>query len=195
MLRKEITYENLFTGATVTEEHFFHISKSDLIQMELEEHAVTYTDKNGKLHTGMQAHLTRVVESEDGKVIMAEFKEIIRRSYGRKEGNNFRKSQEIWDDFSSSEAFSQLIFEICTNADAAAEFVRAIVPGNLEQEVKAATEEARSTVPAIAKLGDDTIVLSNKEDASPRVLTAVEMAEMDADELKSGLATGRYKLA
>jgi hypothetical protein len=117
LLKRDITYENPFTGGQVTETHYFHISKTDLVEMELEEHGNTYV-KDGEELTGMQAKLQRIVDSEDGKAIMAEFKDIIRRAYGRKEGERFRKSQEIWDDFAASEAFSQLLWELCTQAEA-----------------------------------------------------------------------------
>ncbi|MGG6494729.1 UNVERIFIED_CONTAM: hypothetical protein NY603_17485, partial [Bacteroidetes bacterium 56_B9] len=84
MLKKTITFENPFTGASVTEDHYFHISKADLLEMEMEEHKDEYKTKSGETVTGMQAKLQRIVDSEDGKAIMAEFKDIIRRSYGKK---------------------------------------------------------------------------------------------------------------
>src|SRR3954469_23361376 len=130
MLKKTITYENPFTEQEVSEEHYFHISKADLVEMEMEEHKATYTDKEGKELTGMQAKLQKIVDSEDGKAIMFEFKDIIRRAYGKKDGDRFLKSKEIWEEFASTEAFSQLIFEVCTDATAASEFINGIVPNN-----------------------------------------------------------------
>lgn len=192
MLKKSITYESLFTGEQVTEDHYFHISKADLVTMEMEEHKATHTDKNGKQLTGMQARLTRIVEAEDGKGIMQEFREIIRRAYGKKDGNRFMKSQEIWDDFAASEAYSELIYELCTNADEAANFVKGILPGNLDQLAAEAREEAKSSVPAIAAYDEAAKKLGDTE---PKVLTRAEAAEMDSDELASGLTTGKYKLA
>jgi hypothetical protein len=141
LLKRDITYENPFTGGQVTETHYFHISKTDLVEMELEEHGNTYV-KDGEELTGMQAKLQRIVDSEDGKAIMAEFKDIIRRAYGRKEGERFRKSQEIWDDFAASEAFSQLLWELCTQAEAASDFVNGIVPTNLDQIAEEVRQQA-----------------------------------------------------
>jgi hypothetical protein len=141
LLKRDITYENPFTGSQVTETHYFHISKTDLVEMELEEHGNTYV-KDGEELTGMQAKLQRIVDSEDGKAIMAEFKDIIRRAYGRKEGERFRKSQEIWDDFAASEAFSQLLWELCTQAEAASDFVNGIVPTNLDQIAEEVRQQA-----------------------------------------------------
>jgi len=216
LLKKVIKYTNPFTDQEVTEEHYFHISKADLVEMEMEENKATYT-KDGETLTGMQAKLQQIVDSEDGKAIMAEFKDIIRRAYGKKDGDRFLKSTEIWEEFSATEAYSQLIFEVCTDAEASAEFINGIVPNNLDQiardirtraekgeSLKVTTEqvepptEARTSYisptanMAVEPVGDPTGLTRN---TTPKVLTNAEVAEMDSDELKSGLATGRYKLA
>ena len=103
MLKKTITYTNPFTEKEVTEEHYFHISKADLVEMEMEEHGAKYM-KDGNELTGMQAKLQKIIDSEDGKAIMTEFKDIIRRSYGKKDGDRFLKSKDIWEDFAATEA-------------------------------------------------------------------------------------------
>jgi hypothetical protein len=203
VLKKSITYTNPFTEQEVTEEHFFHISKADLVEMEVEENNASYTDAKGEKFTGMQAKLKRIVASNDGRAIMAEFKDILRRSYGKKEGDRFIKTQAVWEDFASSEAFSQLLWELCTQPDAAASFINGIVPSNLDKiaaEVREQSQTNTGETPALAKaenaLGerpeDPTGLTSNP---TPRVLTFADLEDMDADDLKSGLATGRYKLS
>lgn len=203
MLKKTITYVNPFTEQDVSEEHYFHISKADLVSMEMEEHGAKYTDKEGQELTGMQAKLQRIVESEDGKAILAEFKDIIRRAYGKKDGDRFIKSREIWEEFEATEAYSQLIFDLCTNATASAEFMNGIIPRNLNQiagEIRAqaagATDDP-STLhneggPSRELVGDPTGLTDS---STPRVLTQAEVVEMDSEELKSGLASGKYKLS
>ncbi len=198
MLKKTITYENPFTGQPVSEDHYFHISKADLIEMEMEEHKDEYTAKDGRKLTGMQAKLQRIVDSEDGKAILIELKDMVRRSYGRKEGDRFIKSPDIWAEFSSSEAFSQLIFDLCTNATAAAEFINGVVPGDLErvaEEVRQRAEQATTTeIPAETKV--DTALNGDgpsDDSTGPRLLTTAEMREMDANDLQEGLASGRYQ--
>lgn len=199
MLKKVIRYTNPFTDQEVIEEHYFHISKADLVEMEMEENKTTYTDKEGKKLTGMQAKLQQIADSEDGKAIMAEFKDIIRRSYGKKEGDRFLKSQTIWDEFVATEAYSQLIFEVCTDAEASAEFINGIIPNNLEQiaaEVREKVEKAEreETIGPKANLAVEP---SNGTTATvePRTLNREEAAAMDHAELSSGLAEGRYKLS
>jgi hypothetical protein len=199
MLKKVIIYQNPFTEQNVSEEHYFHISKADLIEMEMEEHGSTYTTKDGTELTGMQAKLQGIIDAEDGKAIMFELKDLIRRSYGKKDGDRFLKSREIWENFAATEAFSQLLFELCTDASAAGDFMNGVVPGNLEQiaeEVRKKAEEITSenATPQVA-MGPRPEVAQKKSDELPRVLTTHEVVEMDSEELKSGLATGRYKLS
>lgn len=210
MLKKTITYDNPFTDKEVTEEHYFHISKADLVQMEMEEHGTRY-EKDGKELTGMQAKLQRIVDAQDGKAIMEEIRDIIRRSYGKKEGDRFLKSQAIWDDFASTEAYSQLIFDLCTDAAAAAEFMNGIVPSNLDK----IADEVRAQALAIAQSDGETVQPpmgprpasaeqsgSNREQEiaaatseNPVTLTRAELTEMEETQLRSGLAEGRYKLS
>ena len=195
MLKKVITYTNPFTEQEVTETHYFHISKADLVEMEMEENKATYTDKAGNQLSGMQAKLQQIVDSEDGRAIMAEFKDIIRRSYGKKEGDRFLKSSALWEEFSATEAYSQLIFEICTDANASAEFINGIIPNNLEQiaaEIRAQAEQLEREEAIGPKPEGSNGTTTTPE---PRVLTQAEVAEMDSQELKSGLASGKYKLS
>lgn len=202
MLKKTIKYTNPFTDEEVSEEHYFHISKADLVQMEMEEHGDRYK-KDGQELTGMQAKLQRIVDSQDGRAIMQEIRDIIRRSYGKKDGDRFIKSPVVWENFASTEAYSQLIFDLCTDAGAAAEFMNGIIPNNLEQvaaEVRAIAEkeevEEPTPVPASAENGGAEAQPPVPETkVEPRVLTAGEISDMDAEELKAGLADGRYKLS
>lgn len=202
MLKKTIKYTNPFTDEEVSEEHYFHISKADLVQMEMEEHGARYK-KDGQELTGMQAKLQRIIDSQDGRAIMGELRDIIRRSHGRKDGDRFIKTATTWEEFSSTEAYSQLVFDLCTDAVAAAEFMNGIIPNNLEQiaaEVRAIAEkeegEEPTSVPAIAENGGAKAQSSVPETkVEPRVITPAEMADMNAEDLKAGLADGRYKFS
>jgi len=203
MLKKTITFVNPFTDQTVTEEHYFHISKADLVEMEMEEHTAEYTKSDGEKLTGMQAKIQKIVDSEDGKAIMTELKDIIRRSYGRKEGDRFLKSKDISDDFMSSEAFSQLFFDLCTNAEDAAAFMNGIIPNNIEQiadEVRKQAEQAdRPTDPT--GLSEPTPPSPREKEIQeatpdkPVTLNRDELLRMDDGPLRLGLGDGRYKLA
>lgn len=213
MLKKTITYTSLFTDAPVTDDYYFHISKADLVEMEMEEHKVTYTDKDGKKHTGMVAKLQKVVDSQDGKEIIAELKDIVRRSFGVRDGDRFLKSKERSEDFLSSEAGSELLFQLCTHAEAAAEFINGIIPKNLDQisaeikreaaaleaqEENGATPTASITAPKVPFESSDYELRDEVRAATPEspvTLTKADITELSADKLQAGLSDGRFKLS
>jgi hypothetical protein len=169
LLKKTIEYED-FNGEKVTEEHYFHLSKAELVEMEMQHKG------------GMHDYLQNIVASEDGRAIIAEFKRLILQSFGERsvDGRRFIKSQELRDWFESSEAYSTLFMELCTDAEKAAEFINGIVPKDLEQDLaKLQPAEERPV-----KLAEP-----------PRELSLQEATAMDGDELRSGIATGKYKLS
>jgi hypothetical protein len=169
VLKKRITYED-FNGEEVTEELYFNLSKAELVELEL--------SRPG----GMQEHLQKIVESEDGKAIITEFKELILMSYGQRseDGKRFIKTQAMRDEFASTEAYSQLFFELCTDAEKAAEFVNGIIPTGLADEV------ANLQISQNGALPEPTII-------SVEELQAMDPAEVE--EVQKGLMTGRYKLS
>jgi hypothetical protein len=195
LLKKTITYENPFTKQMVSEEHYFHISKADLIEMQMEnlnEPEVTNPETGQKLE-GYPAMLQRIVNDKDGKEIMVVVKDMVRHSYGKKAGDRFLRSPEIWEDFLSTEAWSQLYFELCTDAEAQAEFMNGIFPSDMLQEAnKLAAAQAKTNTNGHTVT---TEPVEPPENSSVKILSNQEVAEMDSDELKSGLATGRYKLS
>lgn len=165
MLKKSITFTD-FNGEKVTEDHYFHLSKADLVELEM--------SKQG----GLAAWIQRVVESEDGNAIMREFKHLILSAYGKRseDGRRFVKNEALRDEFVSSEAYSELFMELITDADAAGKFVNGIIPPNLEADV--------------AKLPKVAAEAPEKPD-TPRVITREEMTMMDDSELKHLLSTGQ----
>lgn len=172
MLKKSITYET-FDGETVTDEFYFNISKAELVKMELSQKG------------GLKEHLERIVASQDGKQIIAAMEDIVEQSYGKKseDGKHFTKSKEIWEEFKSTEAYSVFFMELVTETDKAVEFVNGVVPKELQ-------DEAAKTRAQMGPASPDTF----KADSEPRKLSEAEIEAMDADELKSGLATGKYIL-
>ena len=82
--------------------------------------------------------MQRIIDTEDGAGIIKEFKQIILLAYGKRsaDGKRFIKNQTMRDEFESSEAYSTLFVELCTNADAAVEFMNGIIPEGLAEDVE-----------------------------------------------------------
>jgi hypothetical protein len=135
VLKKTITYQD-FNGEMVSEDFFFHLSKAELVELEM-----SHSD-------GLSASLQRIIDAEDNKSIVAEFKNIILTAYGKRssDGRRFTKNQELRDEFISTEAYSALFMELITDTDAAIEFVNGIIPQGLTEEAaKAAGIDSKKT--------------------------------------------------
>lgn len=170
MLKKTITYED-FNGETVSEDFFFHLSKAELVELEMSHEG------------GLSAALAKIVAAEDGKSIIAEFKKILLGAYGKRsdDGRHFVKNQELREEFESSEAYSTLFMELVTNTDAAIEFINGIVPKGLAQEVAEVANK-----PALTAVSE------------PEIISREDFLAMDSEklvELAPRLASGEVKLA
>lgn len=125
MLKQDITYTDL-DGNRVTETFYFHMNKMEVLELEVE------------FPGGLGEYLRRIKDANDGKKILAAFREVIGRTIGRRseDGKHFIKNDQIRDEFMGSDAYSELIFHLATDAKAGAEFMNAVVPGDLQQSVE-----------------------------------------------------------
>lgn len=129
MLKKTIKYEN-FNGEEVTEDFYFNLTKAEVIKMELETPG------------GYAEKLKAMYLKKDIPLIMKYMNEIVLDAYGVKspDGRKFMKSAEIRADFEATNAYSQLLYELLTDADKATEFIKGIFPVEANAE---AIEEAK----------------------------------------------------
>lgn len=129
MLKKTIKYQD-FNGDVVTEDFYFNLTKAEVAEMEVSR---TTLDPDGKTSGGMQKLLQDVVSSGSGARIMEIFKMLISKSYGRKseDGKRFIKSEDISEEFMQTAAYSEFFMELITDPDAAANFVREMMPADL----------------------------------------------------------------
>ena len=123
MLKKTIKYVD-YDGNEREEDFYFNLSKAEIAEMEM--------STNG----GLDKMIKRIIAEQDNKRIIELFKDLVLRAYGKKsdDGRRFIKNQDLRDDFSQTEAYSELFMELATNADAAAAFVNGIVPELPKQE-------------------------------------------------------------
>lgn len=176
MIKKDITYKN-YEDVKVTETFYFHLSKTELMEMMVAHDG------------GLEEYIKRIGESNDNKRVYEEFKKILLMSVGRRplEGNRFIKTEDIRQDFQNSDAMGELIIELLSDEVKAAEFINSLLPKELRNEVGKAVD----LEPVAAEDPEAT----SFDQFAPRRLTPIEIQEMDADELRSGLATGRYEIA
>lgn len=134
MLKKTIEYVD-YNGVTRKEDHWFNLSKAELMEMEL--------GTTG----GFAEMIQKVINAQDTPSLIKIFKDLILQAYGEKspDGKRFMKvvnGVRLADAFAESEAYVSLFMELATDADAATKFVNGIIPADV------ANEAAKSAIPA-----------------------------------------------
>jgi hypothetical protein len=125
MLTKTIKYID-YNGVEREEKFLFNLSKAELMEMEL--------GTTG----GLAETIRKIIETQDQPSIIKIFKELVLKAYGEKssDGKRFIKVNDkgvpLSVEFSQTEAYSVLFMELATDSQAAAAFVRGIIPNDIE---------------------------------------------------------------
>lgn len=132
MLTKTFTYED-YNGVERTETHYFNLTKSELMEMEL------------STTGGYVDMINRIKDAQDGPAIMGEFKKLILKAYGVKspDGKRIIKGKQISEEFEQTPVYDMLFMELLTDAEKAAAFINGIVP----KELVAKANEQQMTLP------------------------------------------------
>lgn len=119
MLKLTRTYTD-YNGVERTENFYFNLSKAEIAEMEL------------STSGGFAEYMQRIVDAKDAPAIIKAFKEVILKAYGEKsdDGKYFRKSAELSEAFSQTEAYSDLFMDLATNAEEASKFINGILPAD-----------------------------------------------------------------
>lgn len=127
MLKKTITYVD-YDDVERVEDHYFNLSKAEIIMMD------------SSVVGGLRKRLEKIINSKDSVAIMEVFRDLIHRSYGVKsdDGKRFIKSDEIATAFEQTEAYSELVMELLSDPNKAADFINAILPKGLMKEANVA---------------------------------------------------------
>lgn len=135
MLKRTISYED-YNGEKVDEVFYFNLSKPELIELEVE------------FKGGLSGAITSLTEANDNQGLLRLFKRIILLSYGQKaeDGKRFVKSDEIREAFTQSPAYEVLFVELSTNEDAVVEFLKGVLPKDMQDQI-AKAEAERSAPP------------------------------------------------
>ena len=107
-----------YDGNERTEDFYFNLTKAEIMEMEL------------STSGGLAQSIKKIVAAQDAPSIIDTFKKVILKAYGEKspDGKRFIKNKEISEAFAQTEAYSDLFMELATDADAASNFINAIVP-------------------------------------------------------------------
>jgi hypothetical protein len=125
MLKKSITFVD-FDGKERKEDFLFHLSKAEIAKLEL-------STKGGLVKT-----VESYVAEKDAAQIIDLFERIIRLSYGEKslDGREFVKTEEVFNKFYYTEAYSILFMELMSDSNMAASFINGIMPQEVKDQKK-----------------------------------------------------------
>lgn len=141
MIKWPITYTD-FDDVEHTEEHYFHLTKSELIEMELAGGA-----------SGLGKSLEQIVASGDNGRIFGSFRDIILAAYGLREGSaKFVKNDALKAEFRQSLAFDALLQDLATNDANAVRFIQGVVPKDLVEHMDVNVNHEKAT-PAVVTTG------------------------------------------
>lgn len=186
MIKKTIKYKD-YAGNEKVEDFYFNMSKGELVLMEM-----SSVDENTE---GMNDKLNRLIASRNGKEIADTFKEIVDLSYGERTVDQTRFQKEDVNGkslavrFRSTGAYSELIYELATDAEKGAEFVNGLMPAGLRDEVqkevdyRTARERSEAQLQGFQKKTEPSVVQVPELPASEPVLEKTPEPEEDLTQL------------
>lgn len=121
MLKKTIEFVD-YDGNKRKEDFWFNLSKAEIMEMELLQDG------------GLEKLIQKIISTQDLPELVKLFKALILKSYGEKspDGRRFIKNDKLTEEFTQTEAYSQLFMELATDSDAAAKFVNGIIPSDVD---------------------------------------------------------------
>lgn len=119
MHKRTITYPG-YDGTMYTEDFYFNISRAEVVDMQM------------SVVGGYEEKIKKISAAKDEVELYKLFKEFIMNSYGVKsdDGKRFIKRPELTEAFMQSEAYSELLMELCANDTNGAEFINAVLPND-----------------------------------------------------------------
>lgn len=134
MLKKTVTYEN-FDGEKITEELFFNLTKSELIEIAIDlPDGVSESVGNNPENIDEEQAVSKIMDTLGSKGILRFIKDLVLKAYGIKseDGRRFAKVDDngkpLSIEFSQTMAFETVLDEFMDDDIAAANFVNSIIP-------------------------------------------------------------------
>ena len=123
MVVEKIKYTD-FNGLEREEEFMFNLTEAEITEMELT------TDG------GLSDSIKKIISAQDTPQIIKVFKMLLLKSYGEKsaDGRRFVKSEKLSEDFSQTNAYSQLFMKLATDDKAAVAFINGIMPDSMQEK-------------------------------------------------------------
>lgn len=136
MYKKTIKFTD-FNGIERTQDFYFYLSKTDLTRL------------NSRVEGGIQNKFENIINKLNVKELVATVEELVKAAYGEKsdDGVRFIKSQALSESFAQTNAYDELFMELITSPDALADFIKKVLPADLQTKID--EEMAKGNIPEI----------------------------------------------
>lgn len=126
MIKYDIKYTD-FNGESQVETAWFHLSKSELVTIQ------------AGFQEDPQSLIRRWTKTNNQAEVIAIVKQLILGAYGVKsdDGKRFIKTDEQATEFSQTAAYDQLFMDLATNDKIAAEWIKGVLPADMQDEAEA----------------------------------------------------------
>ena len=196
MIKKEIEFEK-WDGTRTKKTFYFHLSKIAMARL------------NFSKKQGIEEWVKEAIKKEETLEILKTFEQLISVTYGvpHEDGEQFVQSEELSKAFMNTDAYSELVFELLNDVNAAAEFIKGIAPKDAQANIPDLREGVNELMklnvpvetvelpqppiyptaptPAVSPLG---IV---EEEPSPMIAYGVDLNNASVEQLEEILAKAR----
>lgn len=180
MLKQSITFQNL-DDEEVTEDFYFQITKAEVAEKALVE------------GEGYYERLRDLSIERDGAKIIQHFKAILASAVGRREGQIFKKSQEITDYFMFSGAYDAFFMGLMEKPDSGASIIKAMLPKDAQEEAAKIIKEKGLDVVELPESGTIEKVAEPAEPTTgPQTPSGASSANQSAGDEPIWLKETRY---
>lgn len=140
MFKQEISYTD-YNGNKRTEEHWFHLSKAEIIKLEMEH------------EEGFGEYVKKIASSGVKKDIYDLFVSLIKMAYGVKspDGKKFVKNEQVYEEFAQSPAYDELLIKLFSDADLLSKMFTKMFPADVADYIEKHQGENVAVVNSLAE--------------------------------------------
>ncbi len=136
MLKKTVTYTD-FDGKSRTEDLYFNMTKSELLEFSFDMPDAMTESVADPENMDVDEAGRKLLEKLGKAGIFKFIKDLVFKAYGRKseDGRRFVKSEALSTEFTQTLAYDEFIMELLNDDKKAAEFINAIVPAEVAENM------------------------------------------------------------
>lgn len=142
MIEQPMRFYN-YDNVLVEQKFHFHLSRKEILDLDMPAKLDAIEELEARFKRLIEESKLqpndRVIDSKQVRAIqdfMTVFEDIVVSAYGVREGDLFRKGEQVRQDFKDHAAFSDFLFMFAENVDEASRFIEALIPRSVADDVR-----------------------------------------------------------